>query len=732
MAVQTAPPDRREGLPAAPIPSPRVGDRTAVPSWQPAGLAIPDSNPEEPPAKIEEALLHALAEKGASDFVVVMAEQADLSAAFDMDDWSARGHYVYDTLREVAARTQSPVVRYAEQHGLVYHSSLSGNAVFIEAGSLIAVQELAALPGVALIRLPTVAHIEPVGALSVPSPDAYGWNLDTLDPGSGQYGMQAAQVWDVYGVRGEGIVVANIDTGVFYQHEALDRQYRGNLTGTIGGPYNHHFNWYMPTSGCGDGTYPCDNDGHGSGTIGLVAGGTEDLAEQIGVAPVARWIACKGCESSSCTELALTRCADWMVASCPIGVDPGSPTCDPDKRPHVVNNSWGGSGCSTWYQGYVLAWVAAGIFPAFSSGGNAACQSLGSPGDNPEAFSTTAHNSSGANLYGGGPSCFFPNPSCSPSPHEVGPHLIAPTYSRTADNYQGGYYNLSGTSAASPHTAGTVALVWSAHPSYVGQIDHTFTLLEQSANHNVPAGNCGKPACAGAYAYPNYEYGWGYLDALAAVEMAGSLPSPPSVGTFEPNGGSGRVGEWVRFTTTYSDPNSYADIDWAFFFLDRGLSIATGDLGVAYYQPANALWLMGGGFCQPGRRRFLHTDDVTLCCRHTTVSGEGDTLTINWRLRPERCFAGGCGEYIAYGYVIDRAGLSDSAETGTWTLNPARGAARGSKPAAKPTELDLERLRKEIEARRSESEAHYRLQRQGDGLPVLGPVKGQAPVLEAP
>jgi hypothetical protein len=63
--------------------------------------------------------------------------------------------------------------------------------------------------------------------------------------------------------------------------------------------------------------------------------------------------------------------------------------------------------------------------------------------------------------------------------------------------------------------------MWAANPSYAGQIDDTFTVLEQSANHDVPEGSCGKPACAGTDPYPNYEYGWGYLDALAAVEMVG-------------------------------------------------------------------------------------------------------------------------------------------------------------------------------------------------------------------
>jgi hypothetical protein len=670
----------------------------AVQTAPPHRYAQPDIEDEARPAQIEDALLNALAVDGTTDLVVVMAEQADFSAAVGMGDWSARGRYVYDALREVASRTQAPVIAYAQRNALTHRSFLSANAVFIKAGDMVAVQEVAALPGVALVRLPKVAHIEPTDQDSPPSPDAYGWNLDTLDPAGSQYGMQAAQVWSQYGVRGEGIVVANIDTGVFYQHEALDRQYRGNLTGSIGGPYDHDYNWYMPTFGCGDGTYPCDNNGHGSGTAGIMAGETQDLAEQIGAAPAAQWIACKGCESGSCSEAALTACADWMVAPCPIGVDPGDPSCDPDKRPHIVNNSWGGGGCDTWYQSYIAAWVAAGIFPAFSAGNTAACRAVGSPGDNPAAFGTAAHSSSGTNLYAGGPSCFSTNPSCSPSAHEVDPHLNAPTYGRTSDNYAGGYYNLSGTSGASPHTAGAVALIWSANPGYIGQIEPTFTVLEQSADHDVPAGSCGKPICAGANPYPNYEYGWGYLDALAAVEMAQTLLASPNVGSFDPHGGSGSVGVWADLTTTYTDPNGYQDIAGAFLFLDRQPPIASGGLAAAYVQPSGLLWLKDGGVCEPGEATSLSTAFVTLDCANSSVSGAGDTLTIHWRIRPEQCFTGGCGWNYAIELVTDSGGLEDAGLVGWWRLGSEASASRASRPTSRPTERDLQRLKGDVKA----------------------------------
>jgi N-acetylneuraminic acid mutarotase len=480
--------------------------------------------------EVDPQVLAELEAGGTTDFFVKMRLQADLSPAYGIEDWSERGQYVYDSL-QAAAEAQNPVIAYATSRGLAYETRLSNNSVFVKGGTLEDVNALAARADVAQIRANHIHELEDVEAGA--TPDAWGWNLDALDPDGDLYGLQAVQVWNDFGISGKGIVVANIDTGVTYEHEALVRQYRGN---NGDGTFDHDYNWYAPTITAsvqcgGDAAIaPCDEDDHGSGTAGIMVGETDDLVEQTGVAPGAQWIACMGCDGygpggpGGCSEAALTACADWMVAPCPIGADPGDPACDPAMRPHVVNNSWGDVGCDLWYQPYVQAWVAAGIFPAFSAGNTIACGAVGSPGDLPEAFGTAAHAADGENLYAGGPSCYFPNPSCDPDAHEVDPHLNAPSFGRAPGNTPGEYYNLSGTSGASPHTAGCVALMWAANPFLAGDIDTTFTILEQSADRTSTQpwaeGVCGKPACAGTDTYPNYEYGWGYLDCYAAVEWA--------------------------------------------------------------------------------------------------------------------------------------------------------------------------------------------------------------------
>ncbi len=64
--------------------------------------------------KVESAVLDALSSKGSADYVIEMAEHADLSKAYEMTDWNERGWFVYDTLRETAARTQAPVIAILE------------------------------------------------------------------------------------------------------------------------------------------------------------------------------------------------------------------------------------------------------------------------------------------------------------------------------------------------------------------------------------------------------------------------------------------------------------------------------------------------------------------------------------------------------------------------------------------------------------------------------------------
>ena len=70
---------------------------------------------------------------------------------------------------------------------------------------------------------------------------------------------------------------------------------------------------------------------------------------------------------------------------------------------------------------------------------------------------------------------------------------------------------------AVPHVVGLVALLISAEPALAGQIDRLEELIRESAFTGVTAtGTCGG---IGTTTIPNNHFGWGRIDALAAVNL---------------------------------------------------------------------------------------------------------------------------------------------------------------------------------------------------------------------
>ena len=82
----------------------------------------------------------------------------------------------------------------------------------------------------------------------------------------------------------------------------------------------------------------------------------------------------------------------------------------------------------------------------------------------------------------------------------------------------------SGTSMAAPHVAGAVALLLSAAPGLIGQVDQVEEILRRTA---VPLTTTAQ-SCGGVPGtqIPNNTYGWGRINVQAAVDMvrqAGTL-----------------------------------------------------------------------------------------------------------------------------------------------------------------------------------------------------------------
>ena len=59
--------------------------------------------------------------------MIFLADQADVSAAYEMKDQDARGWFVYNTLTEHAARTQTGIKALLDSRGISYQSFWAAN-----------------------------------------------------------------------------------------------------------------------------------------------------------------------------------------------------------------------------------------------------------------------------------------------------------------------------------------------------------------------------------------------------------------------------------------------------------------------------------------------------------------------------------------------------------------------------------------------------------------------------
>ncbi|WJK35529.1 S8 family serine peptidase [Solwaraspora sp. WMMA2065] len=449
--------------------------------------------------KIQPELERSLQSDGATDLWIRFAERADLAQARQIDDWTARGEAVAEALRTTAATSQTSVRHLLDTEGVTYQAFWASNAIYVLDGSSMLAQELAARPDVEGLYQPVEYQlIEPTPDEPVRD-DADGAGVRGTQAEDVEWGIaniNADDVWEQFGTRGAGITVANLDTGVQFDHPALVAQYRGNLGD---GTYDHNYNWFDADSRCG--AAPCDRGSHGTHTMGTMVG-DGGTGNRIGVAPDANWIAANGCCP---TDAALVASGQWLLA--PTDLDGQNP--DAGKRPHIINNSWGSTQPSLdpFMEDVSLAWDAAGILGIWSNGNSGAqgCQSSGSPGSRSVNYSVGAYDVDNEIAYfsGRGPG----------QDGEFKPNISAPGVAVRSSGPGDSYYSENGTSMAAPHVAGTAALLWSAAPALIGDTDATRELFDRTAIDTAD------PQCGGTGA-DNNVYGEGRLDALALLEAA--------------------------------------------------------------------------------------------------------------------------------------------------------------------------------------------------------------------
>ncbi len=428
---------------------------------------------------------------------VILKSQADVSPAVQIRDRNQRLTYVYKTLTDHANRTQADLRQTLDRFGIHYTPYYLVNGMEVDGGALVRLY---------LMSRPEVGRVIPspwlraIPQLAAPMTGPYtsiqqnpGWNIKMIG---------ADKVWQDFGVTGQGIVIGQSDTGVDGAHPALHDSYRGLNQGD-------DYNWYDPWS---NSKSPIDLEGHGTHTLGIALG-----KGGIGVAPGAQWIGCVNLERNLGDAPLYLNCMQFMLAPFPHGGDPFKDG-DPTKAAYVLNNSWGCptlEGCdANALRPAVDALRDAGIFVAVSAGNDGPlCGTLTNPpAIYPSVFSVGAVDEAGnvADFSSRGPVTVDGS-------NRVKPDILAPGMNVFSSLPNGTYGPEDGTSMAGPHLAGVVALMWSANPKLIGDIDRTTQILIQTAKPyagSEPAGQCFTGGT------PNDAYGYGVVDAYAAVKMA--------------------------------------------------------------------------------------------------------------------------------------------------------------------------------------------------------------------
>ncbi len=454
-----------------------------------------------------------------AEFIVVLADQADLSAADQMPDKAARARYVRDALYAKAKETQAPLLAWLDQRGVTYRPFYIVNAVLVT-GTIDVADAISARPDVARIDgNPVLSQLQPVQ----PTPEELAaaargaQSVQAVEPGVAS--IRAPEVWAL-GARGQDIVIGSSDTGVRWDHPALKGKYRG-WNGVVA---NHNYNWHdaIHTGGgaCGaDAPAPCDDFGHGTHTIATAVGGDSSGTNQIGVAPGARFIVCRNMDVGNGTPARYIECMEWFLAPYPVGGTPAQG--DPAMAPDITTNSWGcpaSEGCMPLtLQAAVEAQRAAGIMFVVAAGNSGpACSTVSDPPsfyDSP--YTVGAYSATTGTLA----SFSSRGPATADGSGRMKPDITAPGVTVRSALYTLGYGSMSGTSMATPHVAGAVALLWSAYPTLRHNITATENVLNRSA---VPVNS----ALCDAGGVPNNAYGWGRLDIYSAVVLGPAAVGP--------------------------------------------------------------------------------------------------------------------------------------------------------------------------------------------------------------
>lgn len=433
---------------------------------------------------------------------VILKDQADLSQADTFTDIVQKRAFVYQTLVAHANQTQADLRTQLDQSNTPYQPYYLVNALNVEGGPQTR-RWLADHPAV-----DRVLHNPILRPLPEPIPTAVGQAEPPTEPPWNLTLIGADRVWAEFGVRGDGVVIGQSDSGVDWYHRELQSSYRGALRAGGSEPYSiHDYDWLDPWNHT---TEPVDIGGHGTHTLGSIVGQT------VGVAPGATWYGCANLPRNLANPALYLDCMQFMLAPYP---QQGNPFTDgdPERGADVLNNSWGcpdieGCDAETLLAG-AKALRNAGIFVVVSAGNEGPnCETIRDPLSlYDDVFSVGAVNeASEVAVFSSR------GPVSADGSGRAKPDIVAPGQDILSAFPGNSYERADGTSMAGPHVAGVVALMWSANPGLIGQVDQTEAILRETATPIIAANGADLAACGDMA----NTAGQGLVNAYAAVQMA--------------------------------------------------------------------------------------------------------------------------------------------------------------------------------------------------------------------
>ncbi len=306
--------------------------------------------------------------------------------------------------------------------------------------------------------------------------------------------IRAPEVWDI-GFDGSGVKVAVLDTGIDITHPDLE----GRMCGDP--PYYEgcwaEFDSYGNEV---NNSEPHDDDGHGTHVSGTVLGGNAS-GTHIGVAPGATLAHGLVLPPGEGFFEQVIAGMEWAID------DEESGGAEAD----IVNMSLGSDGYVEEFEEPIQNVISAGAVPVVATGNDDGSQGDGkiaTPGAIFESFSIGASNSDD-NIAGFSYGKIIDDDRDDTPDEYIKPDFSAPGVS-VLSSVPGGLMYKHGTSMATPHVSGAIALIMQADPEI--NSDQIYELLRDNVAYYEDAGSSldnGEDK--------NTRYGYGIIDVYGAI-----------------------------------------------------------------------------------------------------------------------------------------------------------------------------------------------------------------------